>query len=236
MKSLLRPSNEKKFQLKTNLKDSIGVIHSVSIKRGKDENQKIKNAINTKSLWNEDFNIIVYFDEDSGSGPVRFLDTHSWEIGSPNANILVTSSRLKNILEKYIMPPHAFYKIKLSSGKEEMNYYLLHLFYDNKIELNYDRTAFLKLDLFTKKPSLIDNEPIFFKNYQDFLSKQEQLVTSTDFFYESEKYVYKTEYDIFWGHAYSIFIQEKVKRELEENKLEALNIVEFDKYEIAFNA
>ncbi|SKC84356.1 hypothetical protein SAMN05660236_4753 [Ohtaekwangia koreensis] len=134
------------------------------------------------------------------------------------------------------MPLHSFRSITLSSNTETADYFLLHLLYDNKVELDYAKTSFLKYDLLTKEKVEIDNKPVLFSDYKDFRNKQKELVTTTDFFYESERYFYKTEYDIFWGHAYSIFVNEKVKNELEVSNLKGLSISEFKKYEVDFSS
>ncbi len=224
------------YQLKSSIRDEQGVIYTISTRGGKMENDKIKAAINTKSVWKEDFDITVYFDESHGSGPFRFLDTHSWKLGFPLAHVFVVSKRLKDVISRYRLPSHAFYRIRISSGKDSVDYYLLHLLYTNKIEIDYEKTAFRKFDIFTDKPLSIGEVQVFFNDYEDFQSKQRELVSSSGnkVYFESDRYVYKTEYDIFWGHAYSIFVNEKVKTELEASDLKGLNIPEFKKYEVKF--
>jgi hypothetical protein len=225
---------EKIYQIESSIKDSYGVIFNVGIKGGKDEINKVKNSITTKSIWGQDFDIILYFNEDQGSGPVRFLDIHSWQLGRPAAHTLIVSERLKHILEKYTMPSHSFYEISISSEVNRMKYFLLHLHYDSMIELDFSKTFFRQYDLFTKKPIAINNEFLLFNSYDDFKANQKQLVTSSDSFYDSENYIYRNRYNIFWGGAFRILISEEVKKDLLQSDIKGLDIVEFNKYEISF--
>jgi hypothetical protein len=212
------------FELTPGVKDSEGVTYTVSIKGDKRKIDQIKNSINTATVWQQDFKIDLFFD-DYGSGPLRFLDTHKWAIGKPFAHVLIVSAKLKNVLEKFSMPEHAFYNMTISSGSRSEDYYLLHLIKDRYVDLDYLNTTFRKFDLRTQKPAtLINEEPILFKDYSDFLLKQKELVTTSDFFYDSEKYVYMQKYDIIWGHAFKIFVNEAVKTAIDQAQLKGVSL------------
>lgn len=222
---------ENLYRLEKAIKDNLGVPYTLVIGGDNNERQRLKAAINTKSVWNKDFVIDLFFAEKSGSGPIRFLDTHFWDLGRPAAFITVVSPALKLVLDKFSIPAHTYYEISIGTKTERKDYFLLHLLYDNKKELDFSKTAFRKYKM-PKELITEDNPPIFFKDYNDFVQKQTALVVS-NFFYESEHYVYSRLWDVMWGGGFKTLISSAVVSVIEQVGLTGIHAPIFDGYKIS---
>lgn len=148
-------------------------------------------------------------------------------------NGLFVSHRLKDIFERYQLPPHRFYPAKvIHKDKEVQGYYWLHFIADLTDYIDYKRSSF-----FIYKHFRLNDGSVKIESKHDYLTKREQLKASNPeinitiwssriYFKRGTKLEDLFEIGMFDSQLY---ISKDLRNELVENQITGCKIEETDK-------
>jgi hypothetical protein len=190
-----------------------------------------KKLITNTEFWNPkgpiplEFNDYRIYDYVEGWEP-RFGDIHLWVAVTPSANYyLIVSKRLMELIKGFNLPQHTWYEADLSIYKETRRYYVLHM-----LDRRFEELCFPK-SRFTLKEKRMPYKEIQELDIGFIKSKEEERKLGLKYFLEQKQLLepkvlyYKKSYDIFWGRANGIYINEKVKEAMEGMGIEPFEAV-----------
>jgi len=233
----------KYYRLKTNFKENkewqaiLPPIENqalqITAKLGRQERLDINRSINM-GLYNRQSDDAQKKETPFKADLIYWRDDITLGVTKPELGAyVIISSKLKVILEQFSLPRHKFYKVNLYCAeiqKSSMDFYLLFIYGYISNHTNFKKSEYTYSDLKTyeilKKEYGAFNEKLSFSNkMKDFLRNKDILIKITRRFFT-------VDYDIMWGIANQLWVNEKVKEVIENNNLYGVELSVFKDFEI----
>jgi hypothetical protein len=209
----------------------------------KNINQKIHENIAPDKLWMNSEEITLEFNLPTNNIYLNFLDYYEWDSGNPGGCTIVVSEKMKNILDKFIIPLHKWYDLRIENQthdikkifQEKNRYYILHLEDGSIKALNFQQSQF-KISPLSRKRGNQDTEllPVGYIPSVEIFQELNKKEVINNRLLKLVKAVYKGKYDIIYGRG-KIVINEKVKQAIElagVGREQGLEMPEFTDYQI----
>jgi len=150
-----------------------------------------------------------------------WLDDITLGASKPDGGVyLIISSRLKNIIEKFRLPPHKFYPTDIYCSEiqaSSIDYYLLFIYGNIKDATNFEKSEYTYLDWNTGE--VIRKISGAFKNAEEYGSTSVDYFRNRDIKIQISKRFFTVDYDIMWGYANCLRTTENLKNAIEKENL-----------------
>ncbi|NME67388.1 hypothetical protein [Flammeovirga aprica] len=197
---------------------------------------KLENHITYDSFWENPTTIPMELrgsDEAEENNEVPkicdFFDWHyNYSFGTtdpPSAYYYIVSEKMKNIFERFTLPPHKYYEIEVTNVEVEQKYFVLHAL-SHKHYVDYKKSSFVMKDPYTGE--ILENIEINIQSKSDYFSTLRNKDEGFRLSFKTEYYDKK--YDCLpnsFNSNYPI-INESLKRELEKANLIGIDFYEYN--------
>ena len=145
----------------------------------------------------------------------------------------IVSKKLKELLESFTLMNHKYYDAKIITKKDEVNYYWLHLCEPNLTkQLDYDKTEFYETK-YEFRETKIKIESYEHYKYLKSLDKDAKFGVDMENIFVNGDFNEQLDLFTFLPFSNKIFISEKLKKAMQENKITGLKLTEAPQFKLS---
>jgi len=169
-----------------------------------------------------------------------WLDDFMLGTSVPDGAYIIVSSKLKKIIEKFNLPDHQFYRLNLyctDYQEESQDYYLLYIFGNIHQFTNFPLSEYTYYYVYTDEVIKIEtggfkDADTFFKARTALSNQLENKLDKKRASIKITKRVFTEDYDVMWGVANHLTINERIKTVIDNANLNGVDLRPFKFYEI----
>jgi len=203
---VLPPMEDKAVQITTNLTRQKMLVLNSPINMG------LMNRQSDQALRNE-----IPFQADL----LYWLDDITLGASKPEGGTyVIVSSRLKSIIEEFKLPPHEFYPTDIYCSEiqtSSIDYYLLFIYGNIQDATNFEKSEYTYIDWNTDE--ILKKVSGAFKNVEEYGKTSVDFFRNKDIKINISKRFFTVDYDVMWGYANCLRINENLKNVIEKENL-----------------